>query len=148
MHNKIVLFIAMAAFQFFSGEAVADPLRAAITIDPIANLSSDHLVVTMSGTYSCGPLPQPQEGSNFAFVTGSLAQASGREIATGSLGFQPLCDDQLHPFELGVHAGNIPWHGGKARVTATLSVQLCEFFPCETASSSLDQQISVRGGGR
>ncbi len=148
MNKRVVLSIVVAVLLWFSGSAMADPLSAALTIDPIANLSSDHLVVTLSGTYRCGPLPQPQGGFNFAFVMGALAQASGREIAGAALSFEPLCDDLAHPFELGVHAQNIPWHGGKARLTANLSVQSCQNFPCETASSSVDQQISIRGGGQ
>lgn len=145
MARKMALLMAVAAFLFF-GEALAqDELIAEISIDRLAKVSSDHLVATITGTYRCTLDPQPG-GFNLATISGNLAQASGRQIATGSLQFQPLCDGEVQPLELGIHAGNIPWHGGKARVTANLNVQRCTFL-CEFASASVDQQISLRGNG-
>lgn len=144
----MVLFMGAALAQLSSDYAYADSLSAAISIDSTGVLSSDHLVVTISGTYRCGPLPQPQGGMSFATFSCNLSQASGREIATGTVGFDPVCDDQVHPIELPVHAQNIPWHGGKARVMANLNVQSCGTYPCETVSSTVDKGISIKGGGK
>lgn len=145
--NKKTPFYFMAAVLFFSGKAVADPLSATLTINPDATLSSDRLVVTISGTYSCSPLPQAE--SAFATITVNVSQASGRQVAaSGFFGVQPICDGQLHPFKAGAHASNIPWHGGKGRVMANLFIQSCESSPCETVTSSVDKPVSIRGGGQ
>ena len=128
--------------------AQSPSLSATITVDRIAVVSTDRLVVTLTGTYTCGPLPQPQPtiGATFAGAQGQLTQAAGRAITEGGFAFTPVCDLNLHNFQTSVHAENMPWHGGPARVRVTLNVQECdEFFNCQFASATADVQINIRG---
>ncbi|HEY2989413.1 MAG TPA: hypothetical protein VGL11_16895 [Candidatus Binatia bacterium] len=124
-------------------------LSASLTIDPVATRTTDRLVVIVTGSYTCGPVPQPQpnEGSNFADIFVSVEQASGRSIAQGENGVFAVCDGNPQTFEISIHSENIPWHGGQARAIGALFVQQCdEFFNCESARSDVDVQIKLQGG--
>ena len=123
-------------------------ISATVAVDNVATMSTDRLVITLTGRYSCGPLPQPQPtlGATFATASGQVSQADGRDIAQGGFGFIPTCDASEHTFQANVLAGNIPWHGGLARARVTLFVQLCDqFFNCQQANATADTQISFRG---
>jgi hypothetical protein len=151
MINKlftIITCVLMSMAQSVPAYAQSPSISAAFSVDGTAIMATDRLVITLTGTYTCGPLPQPQppQGGTFAGVQGSVGQAAGRDIAEGGFGFTPICDAVEHTFQANVQAGNIPWHGGKARVRANLFVQLCdEFFNCQQATSAVDKQISIRG---
>ncbi|GEM_PF-5029244 len=147
MGKITVILIALATGLFLHGAAAAETLTAVLSVDPVAKISNDRLVITITGTYRCGPIPASQSPSNWGMLSGTLAQVAGREIAKADWGLQPVCDNQPQTFEYGVHATTIPWHGGKIRVTARLNVQVCQdYSTCDTASSSVDQQLSIRGG--
>jgi len=142
--------VVAATLGGITGLAAADPPIARISIDAVAAMSNDRLDITVSGRYTCGPLPQPQPpylGPSFASVSGSVDQASGRDVAQGQLFFEPICDGLEHTFEVAVPASIIPWHGGPARVRAMITVQRCDpSFDCEQATGTVDAQIKVRGG--
>ncbi|HEY6946203.1 MAG TPA: hypothetical protein VI431_13775 [Candidatus Acidoferrum sp.] len=123
-------------------------ISAVVAVDNVAIMSTDRLVITLTGRYTCGPLPQPQPtlGATFATASGQVSQADGRDIGQGGFGFIPICDASEHTFQANVQAGNIPWHGGLARARITLFVQLCDqFFNCQQATATADTQISIRG---
>lgn len=153
MFERLVLFICYVLVLMslpFSAHAQTPTISATFIVDPVANMTTDRLAITLTGRYTCGPLPQPQpsQGSTFAGVQGQVSQAAGRDIAEGGFGFTPVCDAVEHAFQTNVGAGNIPWRGGLARVRASLFVQLCdEFFNCQQVSAAVDMKISVRGGG-
>ena len=149
MVKKTFFVVLLGLSLAICPQVFAEDLSATISVDPVAFKSNDKLLVTISGTYSCGPIPQPQgPGSTFANFSGSLSQASGRNITQGGFGMQPLCDGQIQEFETGVHPDYIPWHGGKARVIAFIFVQKCDqFYDCENVNISIDEQVSIRGGG-
>ncbi len=142
--------VVAAMLGGITGLAAADPPIARISINAVAALSHDRLNITVSGSCTCGPLPQPQPpylGASFASVSGSVDQASGREVIQGQLFFEPNCDGLEHTFEVAVPASITPWHGGLARVRAMITVQRCDpFFDCEQATGTVDAQIKVRGG--
>ena len=151
MINKLCAIIAcvlLSMAQSVSVFAQSPSISAALSVDRTATMATDRLVITLTGRYTCGPLPQPQPptGSTFAGVQGSLSQAAGRDIAEGGFAFTPICDEVEHTFQTNVLSDNIPWHGGNARVRANLFVQLCdEFFNCQQATSAVDMHISIRG---
>ncbi len=132
----------------FPAYGQSSTISAAVAIDRVATMSTDRLVITLTGRYTCGPLPQPQPtlGGTFASASGQVSQAAGRDIAQGGFGFTPLCDALEHTFQANVLAGNIPWHGGPARARLNVFVQLCdEFFNCQQASATADMQVNVQG---
>jgi len=151
MVNKILAIIAcvlLSMGQSVSAYAQSPSISAVFFVDRSATKATDRVVITLTGTYTCGPLPQPQptQGSTFAGVNGSVSQAAGRDIAEGGFAFTPICDAVEHTFQTNVQADNIPWHGGPARVRASLFVQLCdEFSNCQQVNSAVDMQISIRG---
>jgi len=143
-----IFCVLLTAALPFPAYGQTSTISAAVTVDRVATLSTDRLVITLTGRYTCGPLPQPQPtlGSTFAGATGQVSQAAGRDIAEGGFGFTPICDALEHTFQANVLAGNIPWHGGPARARVNVFVQLCdEFFNCQQANATADMQISVRG---
>jgi hypothetical protein len=147
--RKAISIIAIAICLSCTNAVAAD-LSAVMSIDKTAQLASDRLYVLITGTYTCGPLeqPQPTVGSTYSEMSGSLRQASGREIAESQFYYQPLCDGQTHSFEVGVQPENIPWHGGNARVQGSIYVQQCdEFYECDTAQGETNVQIKIQGGG-
>lgn len=132
--------------------AFASSISATISVDSKAKLSTDRLQVVVSGTYTCGPLPQPQPnfGATFATAGFTLLQASGREVAVSQMGFfGPLCDGSPQTFQTAMIAGSLPWHGGPARLTGSLNVQLCDQFGnnCEFANAVINTQVQISGGG-
>ncbi len=157
MNQKILFWVGVTAviIALTIGHAGASHLSASLAIDPTANLSTDRIVVTVHGTYTCGPiLPEvPFPGTDFGNLFVDVRQASGQSITEGfgnlSTFSTLICDGALHPFQVLVPASEIPWHGGLARVNASISVQDCDqFFQCENASSTVDAQLKIQGGGR
>ena len=148
MAQKLLFVIACVLLASFSARAQSPTISAVFSVDPVATKATDRLVITLTGRYTCGPLPQPQptQGSTFAGVNGQVSQAAGRDIAEGGFAFTPVCDAVEHVFQANVQTGNIPWHGGPARVRASLFVQLCdEFFNCQQVNAAVDMQVSIRG---
>jgi len=146
MLNKL-LFVILCGLVL-SVSARPQSISATFSVDPVATKSTDRLVVTLTGKYTCGPLPQPQPpiGATFAGAEGQLNEAAGRDIAEGGFAFTPTCDAVEHTFQANVLSNNIPWHGGQARVRADLFVQLCDQFGnCQQVRASVDMQISIRG---
>ncbi len=140
--------VLLTAALPFPAYGQSSTISAAVAVDGVAAVSTDRLVITLTGRYTCGPLPQPQPtlGATFATAMGQVSQAAGRAIAEGGFGFTPICDALEHTFQANVLATNIPWHGGPARARVNLFVQLCDqFFNCQQASATADMQISVRG---
>ncbi len=121
-------------------------LTAVLSIDPVAVKSTDRLNVTLTGRYICGPLPQPQPtiGATFASISGTVSQASGRQIGSNMFSVTPTCDMTERTFEASVAASNLPWHGGLGRARVMLNVQNCENYPCDIATASQDVQIHIR----
>ncbi len=142
-----VAVLAAAAVEYVK----ADPLSASIMVDRSATMTTDRLVVIVTGSYSCGPLPQPQPmfGTTFADAGGSVQQASGRTITNGEFGFIPLCDGAQHTYRAQAFASNMPWHGGLARASVNLHVVLCcdESGNQEFADASVNAGITIQGGG-
>lgn len=139
-----LFLIAALPFPVYAQNSIS----AVVAVDSVATMSTDRLVITLTGRYTCGPLPQPQPtlGATFATASGQVSQADGRDIGQGGFGFIPTCDAAEHAFQTNVLAGNIPWHGGPARARVTLFVQLCDqFFNCQQANATADTQISIRG---
>ena len=128
------LFVILAV-----GQASA-ALSASITFDNVASLTTDHLNVTLTGHYTCGPVPP---GSGIFPFSGALSQASGRQVASTIFSVLTTCDGTEHAFQTDVPATNIPWHGGKARVTGSLFVQDCSVFPCDTAQANVNVQVRL-----
>lgn len=145
--SKTVL-VATALFMSSIPAAFAS-ITATISVDSRASLSPDRIQVIVSGTYTCGPLPQPQPniGATFAFGDFNLSQAAGRDVAQALGGFAALCDGLPQVFQVPIFATTIPWHGGKARLVGNLYVQLCdEFFNCEFANASINTAVRISGG--
>ena len=139
-----ILLTAALPFPAYGQNSIS----ATVAVDNVATMSTDRLEITLTGRYTCGPLPQPQPtlGATFATASGQVSQADGRTIGQGGFGFIPTCDASEHTFQANVQAGNIPWHGGLARARVTLFVQLCDqFFNCQQANATADTQITVRG---
>src|SRR6266571_6310489 len=109
--------VLLTAALPFPAYGQSSSISAAVAIDRVATVSQDRLVITLNGRYTCGPLPQPQptQGGTFAFASGQVSQAAGRDIAEGTFGFTPICDALEHTFQANAQAVNIPWHGGLAR---------------------------------
>ncbi|HEY3216034.1 MAG TPA: hypothetical protein VGK93_06035 [Candidatus Eisenbacteria bacterium] len=138
-----ILVSAVIAVGALSTAAVAD-LTAQITVDPAAVVSTDRLVVTITGRYTLGPAGPNSQTSGVLTVS----QASGTEVAGGHVFFTPIADGVEHTFVFNVHAENRPFHGGKGRVQASVRVDDCSTCcPCASASGSADVQVSIRGGG-
>ena len=148
---KTLLKTVLVAAAMFMGSipAAFASITATISVNSQAILSSDRIQVIVSGTYTCGPLPQPQPtlGATFAFADFSLSQAAGRDVAQALGGFAALCDGLPQVFQAPIFATTIPWHGGKARLVGSLYVQLCdEFFNCEFANASINTAVRISGG--
>lgn len=149
MTRKLSALFIVVISTFISAHSVAEPLLASVAIEPDAVVTTDRVVVTVHGSYTCGPLPPSEPfGSNFAFIDGQVRQASGRNITQGSFFVSaPLCDGLPQSFQASAPASLIPWHGGLGRAQATISVQRCdEFYNCENSSASTDVQIKITGG--
>jgi hypothetical protein len=145
-----LVFSTAACVLLVAGQAYADHLTAQIALSPSAQMTTDHVVLTLAGTYLCGPLPQPQPtiGGTFAGLNATVWQAQGRDLAQGTSGITPVCDGAVHEFQLTVLASAFPWRGGQARAIAQLFVQQCdEFFNCEQVTGSTNVKIQIRGGG-
>lgn len=141
--------LLVAGALLASQACLASGLIATMTVNPTAALSSDRIQLVVSGTYTCGPLPQPQTnvGSTFAFGNLTVFQANGRNVAQAQGGFSAVCDGNPQTFQAPVIAQTMPWHGGKARVVGNLHVQLCDDpygNECETANSDVNTQIGIR----
>jgi len=144
MKTRFVLtVVGLLALLAVSQAYSQTTLTASITFDRRAVRSTDRLNVTLTGNYTCGPLAD-QGGSGFGEFSGALSQAAGRQVASTIFGVAPTCDGFAHAFQADVPASNIPWHGGQARVTGSMFVQDCSVFPCETASATVNAQISIR----
>ena len=151
MTRPISICIIALMSMFASAHAIAEPLVASISIDPDAIVTSDRLLVTIHGTYACGPVPSGPAGANYADIDGAVSQAAGRDITRGSFFLRPdvVCDGLPQAFEASVVASSLPFHGGLARANASLYVERCdEFFNCETARSETNVQIKIKGGGQ
>ena len=70
-----VLLTAALPFPAYGQSSIS----AAVAIDRVATMSTDRLVITLTGRYTCGPLPQPQPtlGATFASASGQVSQAAG-----------------------------------------------------------------------
>ena len=150
MIRKLPVLTVATIAAFLSTQSIASDLVATITINPDAVVTTDHLVVTIHGNYTCGPftLPDPY-GMNWAYLQGSVKKATGRSITEGEFWFTPVCDGILQSFQASVPAYTIPWHGGKGRASAIIDVRRCdEFYNCENATGSTDVQITIKGGGK
>jgi len=135
--------ICACAIALLSNHAQAATL---LSIDEKAKLSTNHLVITVTGTYSCG-LDEFGQPEAVAIVI-SVRQAAGKSIAFGYHTLTPVCDGTLKQFSADVVAqadvnGNVsaPFHGGPARADAHVFV---------TSGNDIDfgQNISVTGGGK
>jgi len=142
--SKLVAAAALVS-AFISGPAEADHLTASLTFDPDASRSQDRLVITVTGTYTCGPMVGGFGGFAFAFI--DVSQAAGQSIIRGFAGFEPQCDDTLQTFEVEVGADNRPWKGGKARAHGGVFVEDCTEFECHSAFGEATTTIRVGGGG-
>ena len=141
---------AVACFVVPIGEAHASHLSASFAFNRSADKSTDRIVLTVRGTYECGPLPQPQppSGATFASINVVVVQAQGRDIARGESSLTPICDAVPRDFTLQILATEFPWHGGQARAIGTLFIQECdEAFNCEQVSANANVQIRISGGG-
>ena len=141
MNRRSVVAVVGLIVLFAAGQAFGQTLSASITFDRVASLSTDRLNVTLTGHYTCGPLP-PDSG--ITTFSGALSQASGRQVASTIFSVLTTCDATDHAFQSDVPASNIPWHGGLARVTGSLFVQDCSVFPCETAQANVNVQVRLR----
>ena len=141
--REFTLFVAGLAFVLISGQAFAQ-LSATLATDNTAGRTTDRLEIILTGSYTCGPLPAP-EVTGFANISGNVSQASGRLIASGFffVDVSTTCDTAQHTFQVRVPTGNIPWHGGLARVMATLFVIDESVSPALTAFASVDNQVRV-----
>jgi hypothetical protein len=137
---KLVTAAALVS-ALISGPAKADHLSASITIDPDASRSRDRLIITVTGTYSCGP--------SFSFAQGfvEVSQAAGQSIIRGFGFFEPQCDGTLQTFEADVGADIRPWKGGKARARGVVFVEECTEFECESTFAEATSTIHIGGGG-
>ena len=148
--NKIVLrSSALAACLLMSAACFADDLVATITVNRTGALDSERIQLVISGTYTCGPLAQPQgPGYNWGSLGIHVLQANGRQVGESWGGVNPLCDGNPQSFQAPVLAETIPWHGGKVRVIGQLEVQRCDpGYPysgdCEHATSEANLQVNV-----
>jgi hypothetical protein len=143
--RQFMLLVAGLAFALISAGQAFAQLTANLAINNTATLSRDHLEITLTGRYTCGPLPAP-EVTGFASLGVNVIQASGeRQIAVGFSGIDvsTTCDDVEHTFTVNILSSNIPWHGGRARVMGFLDVQDCSVFPCLVANASVDETIRL-----
>lgn len=153
MLRKLLAFAGIITVTTFSvSPAHADHLNATLNVDPDASVTTDRLVVFVTGTYTCGPLditPNPQ--GDFTAISVVVRQASGRDVNQG-FGFAPVtCDDTLRTFQApATDQILVPWHGGQARVNATLSMQDCDefFIDCHLLNISEERQIKIKGGAK
>jgi len=151
MKLRNVVLGALFSGLLLASNGMAEGLTASINVNPVATLATDHLVVIITGTYSCGPIPQPQppSGPTYADANGVIRQASGKSIAEASFYFNPICDGTTQDFETIANASTMPLHGGKARVEASIWLQYCdESYNCEHVSDSENKQIKIQGGGK
>jgi hypothetical protein len=143
LHASAVALIG----TFLSGQAEADPLSASLTLDSVALRSTDRLVVTVTGTYTCGPIVVDDPNSDFGTLEIFVSQAAGQSITRGSGGRLLQCDGNSQEFEVLVFANDRPWHGGQARASGSVFVQDCTTeFQCDNAGASAEGPIHVRGG--
>ena len=144
MKKKFMLFVAGLAFALITAGQAYAQLSANLAINNHATLTRDHIEVILAGTYTCGPLPAP-EVTGFAGIGVNVLQASARQIAFGGsfLDVATTCDAVQHTFTLNIPAGNIPWHGGLARVMGSLMVEDCSGESCVSATASVDETIRL-----
>ena len=142
--RQFMLFVAGLALALISAGQAYAQLSANLAINNTARVSTDHIEVTVTGKYTCGPLPAP-EISGFATINVNVVHASGRLLAMGFSGIDvsTTCDDVQHTFTVNVPTSNIPWHGGLARVMGSLIVSDCSVSPCLFANASVDETIRL-----
>jgi hypothetical protein len=140
MKGRKLVTAAALAIALISVPAEADHLFASLTIDPDASRSPEHLVITVTGTYTCGPT------STYENAQIEVTQAVGGKIIRGVSGFQPQCDGTLQTYEVNVAAENRAWKGGRARARGTLYIQDCNEFFCEDTFADASTSIRLGGG--
>jgi hypothetical protein len=141
-----IAFVLTTSFGILAANlAVANPISASFTVDPNAALSLDRLVVTVTGTYICGPILSGDEGFGFGQLSIAVSQPAGRQIATGSNSTtQLVCDGTSQVFEMQVQTENIPLHPGPATVHGNIFVQSCPFVGnCEQAFSDAFASVKL-----
>ena len=154
MFRKIFGLISTTAIitAFGIGSARADHLNVSLqSIDAGARLTSDRLVVIVTGTYICGPADvTPNPTGDFTGISIRVRQASGRVVNQGTGFANAICDAQLRTFEVPATDDLlVPWHGGLARVDASIFMQDCdESFNCHIANASAERQIKISGGAK
>ena len=135
--------VCSCAIALLSNQAQA---ATSLSINDNAKLANNHLVVTVTGSYSCGldAFGQPE---TIALVI-SVKQAAGKSIAFGSRSLTPVCDGTQKQFSIEVVAqsdsgGNVsaPFHGGPARVEALA-------FVTSGNDVTFGQNISLTGGDK
>jgi hypothetical protein len=142
---KIVFALTISFGILAANPAVANPISASFTVDRTAALSLDRLVVTVTGTYICGPILSGDEGFGFGQLTITVSQPAGRQIATGwNATTQLECDGTSQDFEMQVQTGNIPLHAGPATVHGNIFVQSCPFSGnCEQVFSDAFSSVML-----
>ncbi|MDX1406161.1 MAG: hypothetical protein R3192_16600 [Woeseiaceae bacterium] len=152
LRKLLALAGAIAALAIGINPVFADHLDASLSIESVARLTSDRLVVFVTGTYKCGPMDTtPNPFVDVTFVNVIVRQASGRVINQGFGGANLICDDTTRSFQAPASDQLlVPWHGGLARVRADIIMQDCDesFDNCHFFNTSVESQIKIRGGTR
>jgi hypothetical protein len=139
---RVATLLALVAVLFVTaGPAAAQ--TGTIEVGPTARRVARGAAVDVPFTVSLGC----EEGFDVGLVQASVVQAQGRRLVGGSGEETFPCDGTTQTVSLRVVAGNAPFHGGSALVTASLLQ--CQDFDggllCEPVGIDTSQQIRISG---
>lgn len=139
---RLVAILALMAVLFVTA-GPANAQTGTIEVGPTAKLVARGAAVDVPFTVSLAC----EEGFDVGLVQASVIQARGQRLVTGSGEETFTCDGTTQTVTVRVFAGNAPFHGGTALVTASLLQ--CQDFDggllCEYVGIDTSQQIRIRG---
>jgi hypothetical protein len=100
---------AFAALGLAVATGTASAAISSLTVNPKAQLSSDHALAYVTGTVTC-------DAGNFVSVNDTLFQTQGRSFAQGGGGTQVLCDGAPDAWTITTAGFGITWLPGRAAV--------------------------------
>ena len=139
---RVAALLSLLALLFITA-GPANAQTGTIAVGPTAKLVARGAAVDVPFTVSL----TCDEGFDVGLIQADVIQARGQRLVRGSGEQTFTCDGTTKTVTVRVVAGNAPFHGGSALVTAAL-LQCQDFdgsFLCEPTAIDTSEEIRIRG---